>query len=94
MSQPIKHHPDARRVGIIFGVSIACIIDDLVTFLDTVFGLGLMDEYFIHYLPSEVQPGDLWQIAAASIGITLIASVYPAIRAATTDPVEILQYDG
>ena len=62
--------------------------------LDGAFNLALMDEYFIHYLPSEVQPGDLWQIAAASIGITLLASVYPAIRAATTDPVEILQYDG
>ena len=80
--------------GLAIGTLFAMAAPGAYAALDGALQLGLMDEYFIHYLPSEVQFGDLWQIAAASMGITLLASVYPAFRAAATDPVEILQYDG
>ena len=81
-------------LGLALGTACAVAVPSAYALADGVLDLGLMDEYFIHYLPSEVRLVDLWQIAAASVGITLLASVYPAYRAAGTDPVEILQYDG
>lgn len=85
-------------VGVAFGLALgtACAVaaPSAYALADNALNLGLMDEYFIHYLPSEVRFADVWQIAVASVGITLLASVYPAYRAAGTDPVEILQYGG
>ncbi len=80
-------------LGLLSGFVLSITVSDIYAFVDHVFSLGLMDEYFIHYLPSEVHVGDIVSVAAASFGITLVASLYPALRAAATDPVEILQYE-
>ncbi|MBF67239.1 MAG: lipoprotein-releasing system transmembrane subunit LolC [Gammaproteobacteria bacterium] len=79
--------------GLTLGALCATAAPSAYAAIDGALNLGLMDEYFIHYLPSEVYLTDIWNIAVASLGITLLASVYPAFRAAGTDPVEILQYE-
>ncbi|MBO6657766.1 MAG: hypothetical protein JJ934_12775 [Pseudomonadales bacterium] len=52
-----------------------------------------MAEYFIRYLPVEVQFGDVLVISVASLFVSLLATIYPAGRAAGANPVEALQYD-
>ena len=80
-------------LGIIFGISIAFVIDDLVSLMDSVLGLGLMDEYFIQYLPVDIRLEDICYVAFSSIIICGLATIYPAWKAAKANPVEALKYE-
>ena len=51
------------------------------------------DVYYISGLPSEVHPGDVVRIGTAALILTLIATVYPALQAARTQPAEALRYE-
>ncbi len=79
--------------GLALGGVVAVFVGDLYGFLESVIGGGLMDEYFIQYLPSEVRPGDLFVVGVVSMLICLLATIYPAWRAARTLPAEALQYE-
>jgi lipoprotein-releasing system permease protein len=52
------------------------------------------DIYFISALPVDPRGTDFMLVAAASVGLCLLASVYPASRAARLFPVRALQYGG
>ena len=80
-------------LGIIFGISIAFVVDDLVSLMDSVLGLGLMDEYFIQYLPVDVRLEDICYVAFTSIIICGLATIYPAWKASKANPVEALKYE-
>ena len=83
--------------GILLGLSIGCVIANYVTplyqLIDHSLGLGLMDEYFIHYLPSEILSSDLLLIGFVSLGICFLATLYPAFIAGRTLPAEALRYE-
>ena len=49
--------------------------------------------YFIDFLPVIVDPKDVAIVAAVSIVITLVATLYPSRRASRLYPVEILRYE-
>ena len=51
------------------------------------------DVYYISGLPSETHPADVVRIALAAMLLTLIATLYPAWRAAKTQPAEALRYE-
>lgn len=80
-------------IGIGLGVLFATYLTELYQGIDAVLGLGLMDEYFIHYLPSQVLVADVVTVAFVSFIICLFATLYPAFKAANSHPVEALQYD-
>ena len=80
-------------LGLLAGALLSWSLSDLYVLLSTAFGLDLMSEYFVHYLPVEVQWWDIAVISAVSVMISLIATIYPASRAANANPVEALQYD-
>ena len=52
------------------------------------------DIYFISALPVDPRGTDFVLVALASVGLCLLASVYPASRAAKLFPVRALQYGG
>jgi lipoprotein-releasing system permease protein len=52
------------------------------------------DIYFISALPVDPRGTDFVLVALASVGLCLLASVYPAARAARLFPVRALQYGG
>ncbi len=79
--------------GIVSGVLLSHALGDIYGFLDAVFELGLMDEYFIQYLPVEVRFADMALVAMLSFTICVMATIYPASRAANASPAEALQYD-
>jgi lipoprotein-releasing system permease protein len=72
-------------VGALGGVGLCWLLDTyrLIALDPTV--------YFLDYLPFTVRAGDLAAIVVSSAVISLLATVYPALRAARLDPVEAIR---
>jgi lipoprotein-releasing system permease protein len=59
------------------------------------FGFKAMpgDVYWISQLPSRVDPFDVIIVIGIAVGISLLATIYPAWKASSFDPVEALRYE-
>jgi lipoprotein-releasing system permease protein len=79
--------------GLIIGSLLATFITPIYGAMDRSFNLRLMDEYFIHYLPSQILVSDLVMIGGVAAFICLLAAIYPALQAARTPPAEALRYE-
>lgn len=77
-------------LGLGLGVSLALFLPWLYAQLADGFGLDLMSQYFISYLPVDVQIGDLLTVGGISMVLTLLASIYPALQATRLLPGRIL----
>ncbi len=83
-------------IGVVLGVALALHVDVVVPFLEHTLGIHIMDDpdvYYITGLPSETHAGDVVRIALAGMLLTLIATIYPALQAAKTQPAEALRYE-
>ncbi len=82
-------------IGTVGGVLLAENVTNVMRFLEGVFGFQLMpaDIYYISDLPSDTKLYDVARIVALSFALSVIATVYPAWRAARTHPVEALRYE-
>jgi lipoprotein-releasing system permease protein len=49
--------------------------------------------YYITELPSEVRPGQVAAISGVAFLLTVLATIYPAVRGAATEPAEALRYE-
>lgn len=82
-------------LGLLGGVSLATHVDVVVPFIERVFGIKFLapDVYLISDLPSQVQWGDVTTIGLVAFGLAALATLYPAWRAARTQPAEALRYE-
>ncbi|MFT5209155.1 MAG: lipoprotein-releasing system permease protein [Flavobacterium sp.] len=80
-------------LGLISGVLITVNLTELYAAIDSTFALGLMKEYFIHYLPSKILFSDLLSISSVSMLICFFVTIYPAFVAARSDPIVALQHE-
>jgi lipoprotein-releasing system permease protein len=82
-------------LGVAMGLALALNVDVIVPFLEQTLGFHFMDPdvYYISGLPSEVHPGDVVRIGVAALLLTFVATVYPALQAARTQPAEALRYE-
>jgi lipoprotein-releasing system permease protein len=82
-------------LGVLGGIGLAMNVTALVNWIEYVFHVQLISSnvYFVNYLPSEIQALDVIKICFASLFLSLLATIYPAWRAAKTDPVESLRYE-
>ena len=82
-------------LGSVLGVVLALTITDLIAWVEHTFGIQFLsaDVYFISYLPSQLQTGDVMVIISVALGISFLATIYPAWRASRTQPAEALRYE-
>jgi len=82
-------------LGLIGGVSLATHVDVVVPFIEQLFGVKFLapDVYLISDLPSQVQWSDVSTIGLVAFGLATLATLYPAWRAARTQPAEALRYE-
>ena len=82
-------------IGVILGVLGALNVSDLVTWLERLSGQHIFssDVYFISTLPSELRLDDVVLVSLAALTLSFLATIYPAWRAAQTQPAEALRYE-
>jgi lipoprotein-releasing system permease protein len=82
-------------VGIVLGILISLNIDTLAPAIENALGFQFMpaDLYYLTALPVELQPGDVIWSSLAVLVLTSLATVYPALRAASVQPAEVLRYE-
>jgi lipoprotein-releasing system permease protein len=82
-------------IGVGGGILLALNIGSVVPFLEKLFGFSLFpsDIYYITELPSELRSKDVMSFALMSLGMSLLATLYPSWRASKTHPVEALRYE-
>ena len=70
-------------------------LETLVHGLERVLGTHFLDAsvYLMSDLPARVEPGDVLQIAGTAFALCCLATLYPAWRAARTDPARALRHD-
>ena len=85
----------ATFFGIFLGVMFSLYIENLRSFLSTVFDITLFPEeiYFLSKMPSEINLNSIIIISISSIFITILVSIFPAIKASKLDPVKSLKYE-
>ncbi len=82
-------------IGVFLGVLGALNVSDLVTWLERLSGQHIFssDVYFISTLPSELRLDDVVLVSLAALTLSFLATIYPAWRAAQTQPAEALRYE-
>ncbi len=86
-------------VGIVAGLILGAIFlfyrQAVVEFVQFVTGQNLWDPSirFLTELPAKTDPFEVTGIVVMALGLSFLATLYPAFKAASTDPVQVLRYE-
>jgi lipoprotein-releasing system permease protein len=82
-------------LGVIGGILLAINAPALVKLLEQICHTHFISAgiYWIDYLPSRLVWTDVWHVGLAALIMCLLATIYPAWRAAKTQPAEALRYE-
>jgi lipoprotein-releasing system permease protein len=78
-------------LGVVFNANIETIRQALQALTGT--QLFSPEVYFLTQLPSKSDPAEVVQVVLMALGLSFLATIYPAWRAARLDPVEALRYE-
>ncbi|PKG97477.1 lipoprotein-releasing ABC transporter permease subunit [Paraglaciecola sp. MB-3u-78] len=79
-------------VGIILGVLTAINLAAIARFIENLLGVQFLsgDVYFINFLPSELNWNEVYLTALIAMVLSVLATLYPAIKAARINPATVL----
>ena len=82
-------------LGVAGGIGLALNVETIVPAIEQFFNVEFLaaDVYYISDVPSELHWKDVWVMASVSMSLCLLATLYPAWRAARTHPAEALRYE-
>ncbi len=82
-------------IGVALGILVAMNIGAIVAGIESMFGLVLLPKgvYFINRMPAEVRWQEVVLIASVSLGLSLLATIYPSRKAAAVEPARALRYE-
>ncbi|QNR96144.1 lipoprotein-releasing ABC transporter permease subunit [Stenotrophomonas sp. 169] len=81
--------------GVIGGITLTLNLERILGAIEAVFNVKLLPEdvYYITGLPTDMQPADIVVITVVALAMSFLATLYPAWRAARTQPAEALRYE-
>ena len=82
-------------IGAVVGIIAALNVSAAISLLEGLIGHKFLnaDVYFIDYLPSQLMAEDVLMVCGAALILSFLATLYPAWRAARTQPAEALRYE-
>lgn len=86
-------------VGTLMGFALGLVfcenIESIRQLIQKLTGTNLFspEVYFLSQLPAKVDPHEVATVVLMSLGLSLLATLYPSWRAARLDPVEALRYE-
>jgi lipoprotein-releasing system permease protein len=81
--------------GLILGAVVLFFREPIVDFIAFTTGQEIWDPEvrFLSTLPSRTDPWEVAGIVALALTMSFLATLYPALKAANTDPVQVLRYE-
>jgi lipoprotein-releasing system permease protein len=81
--------------GLLLGFLVLLLRQPIVRGIEVVTGQNLWDPSirFLTELPAKTDPLEVLLICVMAMGLSFLATLYPAYRAAGTDPVQVLRYE-
>jgi lipoprotein-releasing system permease protein len=82
-------------LGVLGGVTLALNVETIVPAIESFFHVQFLskDVYYISEVPSDLHWHDVFVMTSVAMVLSLLATLYPAWRAARTHPAEALRYE-
>ncbi|MFL0799583.1 MAG: lipoprotein-releasing ABC transporter permease subunit [Agarilytica sp.] len=86
-------------IGTMLGIGVGCLLSlmaqDFVAFIESVFHFQFLqsDVYPLTYLPTEIRVTDIVSVTATALGMSLVATLFPAWKASRVQPAVALRYE-
>ncbi len=81
--------------GVVLGVIVCLNVESIRQFFSWLSGTTLFNPelYFLSQLPAKMDPGETVAVIFMAIGLSFLATLFPAWRASRLDPVDALRYE-
>jgi lipoprotein-releasing system permease protein len=81
--------------GLVLGAIFLFFRQGVVDFIQVLTGQNLWDPSirFLTELPAKTDPFEVMAVTIMALGFSFLATLYPAFKAASTDPVQVLRYE-